>query len=50
MVNLSRQSILEKFPCAKEKLLFDKIDKEHDFDSSIQWNLNQQHTACCVAI
>jgi hypothetical protein len=41
MVNLSRKSILEKFPWAKEKSLFDKIDTEQDFDYSIQWNLNE---------
>lgn len=41
MLNLSRKSILERFPWAKEKSLFDKIDTEQDFDDSIEWNLNE---------
>lgn len=41
MVYLSRKSILERFPWAQEKPLFDKIDSEQDYDDSIEWNLNE---------
>ena len=42
MDNISRQSILAKYPWAKEKTLFDKIDSEEDFGKEIiVWDLNE---------
>ena len=42
MVNLSRKSTLERFPWAKEKSLFDKIDSKQKLDDWIQWDLNEK--------
>ncbi|AYV72901.1 hypothetical protein M1D49_00285 [Bacillus sp. PK3-056] len=50
MLNLSRKSILERFPWAREKSLFDKIDTEQDFDDSIEWNLNEAQLQLVVML
>ncbi|MGR6904596.1 hypothetical protein [Lysinibacillus sp. BSL11] len=50
MVNLSRKIILDKFPWAKGKPLFDKIDTDQGYDDSIQWNLNQQQLQLVVLL
>jgi hypothetical protein len=50
MVNLSRKGILERFPWAKEKSLFDKIDAEQDFDDTIQWDLNEEQLQLVVLL
>jgi hypothetical protein len=50
MVYLSRKSILKRFPWAKEKSLFDKIDSEQDFDDSIEWNLNEAQLQLVVML
>lgn len=42
MVNLSRKNILERFPWAKEKSLYERIEVEQIDDDLIQWNLNEK--------
>ncbi|MFG6497273.1 hypothetical protein P8610_18060 [Fictibacillus sp. UD] len=50
MVYLSRRSILEKFPWAKEKSLFDKIDIDQELDDSIKWVLNEKQLQLVVML
>lgn len=50
MVNLSRKSILERFPWAKEKSLFDEIDSQKDINDSMQWNLSEEQLQLVVLL
>lgn len=52
MINLSRKSIIERFPWAKEKSLFDKIDTEQDldFDNMKKWHLNNEQLKLVVML
>jgi hypothetical protein len=47
---LSRMSILERFPWAKEKSIFYEKETEQNFDVSIKWKLNDDQLQLVVKL